>query len=137
MLDRKYIVENADAVKTNCANRNIKVDVDRLTEVETARRAKAQEVQDLNTAANDYSKRIGKAKDDAEREELKNKARDLRGQKEVAQTEHDKLESEAKEVQLHVPNMAHPDCPVGVDDKANLELGFGKHSPREFDFKPT
>jgi seryl-tRNA synthetase len=135
MLDRKFIVENADAVKTNCANRNIKVDVDRLVEIETARRTKAIEVQDLNTSANDFSKRIGKAKDDSEREELKTKARDLRGEKEVAQAEHDKLEHEAKEIQLHVPNMAHPDCPVGVDDKANLELGFGKHSPREFDFK--
>ena len=35
-----------------------------------------------------------------------------------------------------IPNMAHPDAPIGKDDKANLEVGRGKHSPREFDFKP-
>jgi len=52
MLDRKYILENVDAVKQNCTNRNVKVDVDKLVEMETARRVKQQEVQDLNTEAN-------------------------------------------------------------------------------------
>jgi seryl-tRNA synthetase len=136
MLDRKYILENANAVKQNCANRNVKVDVDRLVELETARRSKLQQVQDLNTQSNAESKKIGKAKDDSEREELKIKARALRDQKDVAQTEHDRLEEEIKEIQLAVPNMAHPDCPIGVDDKSNLELDRGKHEPREFDFTP-
>ncbi len=134
MLDRKYILENAEAVKANCANRNIQVDVDRLVEIETARRAKLQEVQDLNTASNAESKKIGKAKDDVERESLKVKARELNEQKKTAQTVHDQLDAEAKEIQLTVPNMAHPDCPIGVDDKSNLELARGKHVPRQFDF---
>ena len=32
--------------------------------------------------------------------------------------------------------MAHPDCPIGVDDQSNLELARGKFQPREFDFPP-
>jgi seryl-tRNA synthetase len=136
MLDRKYIVENAEAVKTNCANRNITVDVDRLVELESQRREKLHLVQELNTAYNAASKKIGQAKDAVEREQLKVDARKLRDQKDAAQAEHDKLDAEAKLVQLHVPNMAHPDCPIGVDDKANLELARGKHVIREFDFKP-
>ena len=136
MLDRKYILENVDAVKQNCTNRNVKVDVDRLVELETARRAKLQEVQDLNTASNAESKKIGKAKDEAEREALKVKARELRDQKDVAQGEHDAMDAEVLQIQLAVPNMAHADCPVGVDDKSNLEISRGAHAPREFDFKP-
>lgn len=136
MLDRKYIIENVDAVKQNCSNRNVKVDVDRLVELETARREKLQQVQDLNTQSNAASKQIGKAKDDTEREELKVNARALREQKEAAQAEHDRLDEEIKELQLAVPNMAHPDCPVGVDDKSNLELARGKYAPREFEFQP-
>ncbi|MFK7766592.1 MAG: serine--tRNA ligase [Mariniblastus sp.] len=136
MLDRKYILENVDAVKQNCDNRNVKVDVDRLVELETTRRAKLQEVQELNTASNAASKKIGKAADEAEREALKVEARELREKKDVAQTEHDKLDAEIHDIQLGVPNMAHPDCPVGVDDKSNLELARGKHAPREFGFKP-
>ena len=114
MLDRKYILENVDAVKQNCTNRNVKVDVDRLVELETARRAKLQEVQDLNTASNAESKKIGKAKDESEREALKVKARELRDQKDVAQGEHDAMDAEVLQIQLAVPNMAHADCPVGV-----------------------
>ena len=30
MLDRKFILENADAVKLNCKNRNVTADVDRF-----------------------------------------------------------------------------------------------------------
>lgn len=136
MLDRKFILENLDAVKQNCANRNVQVDVDQLVELETARKLKLQEVQELNTQSNAASKQIGKASDDAERESLKGKARELREQKDVAQSEHDRLDEQILAIQLAVPNMAHPDCPIGVDDKANLELGRGKHAPREFEFKP-
>lgn len=136
MLDRKYILENVEAVIQNCENRNVKVDVTRLVELETARREKLQEVQVLNTESNAASKKIGKAKDNEERESLKTAARELREKKDVAQTEHDQLDAEIKEIQLGIPNMAHPDCPVGVDDKSNLELARGKHVPREFSFKP-
>lgn len=136
MLDRKFILENVAGVKQNCLNRNIKVDVDRLVELETQRREVLQQVQDLNTRSNAESKKIGKAKDDAERESLKVAARELREAKDAAQSKHDALDHEIGHIQLAIPNMAHPDCPVGEDDKANLEIAKGKHQPRTFDFKP-
>ncbi|MDG1874990.1 MAG: serine--tRNA ligase [Mariniblastus sp.] len=136
MLDRKYILANGDAVKQNCANRNVTVDVDRFIELESARKQKLQEVQELNTASNERSKLIGKAQDEAERESLKDEARALRDKKDAAQGEHDRMDDEARQIQLFIPNMAHPDCPVGVDDKSNLELARGKHEPRGFNFKP-
>ena len=94
MLDRKYIVENADAVKQNCVNRGVTADVDRLVELETQRRAKLQESQELNRQANEKSKLIGKAKDNEEREQLKEAARQLREKKDLAQREHDELEKQ-------------------------------------------
>ncbi len=48
---------------------------------------------------------------------------------------HDELDKEIIEIQRMIPNMSHPDAPVGVDDKANLELRKGKHEPRKFDFE--
>jgi len=135
MLDRKFVFENAAAVKQNCVNRNLSVDVDKLVELETARRVKAQQVQDLNTEANAKSKLIGKAKDDAERETLKEAAKTLRGQKNEAQAELDQMEAAVHEIEILIPNMAHADAPVGVDDKANLEIKRGKHEPRKFDFE--
>ncbi len=136
MLDRKFIIANVDAVKQNCVNRNVSADVDRLVELELARKAKLQEVQEFNEKANAVSKSIGKAQDDAEREARKEEGRLLRNQKDQAQAEHDRLDDEVLEIQLAIPNMAHPDCPIGVDDQSNLELSRGKFQPREFDFPP-
>ncbi len=136
MLDRKFVIENAEAVKTNCRNRNVPASIDQLVELETRRRDVLQRVQELNTQANAESKKIGQAKDSDERQQLIEAARVVREQKDAAQHEHDQLERQIHEIELTIPNMAHPDCPVGEDDKSNLELGRGKHAPREFSFQP-
>lgn len=136
MLDRRFILENVAAIKQNCVNRGVTADVDRLVEQETQRLAKLKEVEDLNRRANEVSKSIGKAKDAAEREARKEEGRLLRTQKEAAQAEHDTLESAIAELQLVIPNMSHPDVPVGMDDKANLEVRRGTTEVPTLDFTP-
>lgn len=136
MLDRKFIIENVDAVKQNCVNRNVSCDVDSLIEMESQRRVLLQSVEELNREANAVAKTIGGAKDDAEREERKEQGRKLRAQKDSGQARHDELDGKIREIQLTIPNMAHPDAPVGEDDKSNLEVSRGKHEPRSFDFTP-
>ena len=136
MLDRKFIVENAGAVRQNCANRGMDADVDRFVELVTQCREKSTEVQDLNRQANAVSKTIGGAKTDEEREQRKNEGRALRDKKDAMQVELDAMEAELATIQRMIPNMAHPEAPIGKDDKANLEIKRGKNVPREFDFKP-
>ena len=136
MLDRRYIVEHAAAVRTNCENRGVIVDVDRFVRLDCECREKLTQVQDLNRQANEYAKTIGKARDNDERERLKDRARLLRDEKDAAQKEHDALEAELIELQRRIPNMAHADAPVGGDDKANLEILRGRTEPRDFDFPP-
>ncbi len=136
MLDRKYIVENTELVKQNCRNRGVQADIDRFLQLDQQCREKLLLVQDLNRQANEVSKSIGAAKDEAEREQRKSQGRELREQKDAMQHEHDELQSELEAIQRLIPNIAHPDAPVGADDKANLELRRGKHQPRKFDFQP-
>jgi len=136
MLDRKFILENVAAIKQNCANRGITADIDLLVDRETQRREKLKQVEELNRRANEVSKSIGKAKDDAERDERKEEGRRLRAQKDASQAEHDALETSIAKLQLIIPNMSHPDVPVGVDDKANLEVRRGTTEIRTFDFTP-
>ena len=62
MLDRKFIVENADRVKQNCQQRGVKCDVDKLVELETARRQRQMEGEELNRRANEIAKKIGRRK---------------------------------------------------------------------------
>lgn len=136
MLDRKFIVENAELVQQNCANRGITADVDLLLELERQRREKLNQVQELNRRANEVSKSIGRAKDAAEREARKEEGRRLREAKEVAQVEHDRLDREVLSIQRIIPNLSHPDAPIGADESASAELRKGKHQPRRLDFAP-
>lgn len=136
MLDRKFIVEHLAEIKQNCQNRGMDANLDRFVELDSMVREKLQEVQELNRQANEVAKSIGQAKDPEERESRKTQGRELREQKDAAQQQHDDLLNELTEIQRAIPNMAHPDAPVGIDDKSNLEIRRGKHAPREFDFKP-
>lgn len=136
MLDRKLILEQVEQVQENCRLRGVQVDVQRLVELETARKAKLHEAEELNMQANATSKQIGKAASPEEREALKAKGRELREQKDAAQTEHDALDAQVAELQAQIPNLTHPDVPVGEDDTANKELSFGKASVPKFDFAP-
>lgn len=136
MLDRKYIVEHADDVKQNCIHRGVDADVDQLVQLESERREKQQQAQELNRQANEVSKSIGQAKDADAREARKEEGRRLREQKDAVQAEVDRLENDVLSIQRLIPNLSHPAAPIGVDDKANLELRRGNHSPRELEFSP-
>ena len=134
MLDRKFITENADAVALNCQRRGAQVDVHHMVELELRRREMLKEVEQLNRRANEVSKSIGSAADESEREARKDEGRQLREQKDNRQAEHDQLDEQIGSLQAAIPNMSHPDAPVGEDDKANLEIRRGNHPPPEFDF---
>lgn len=136
MLDRKFIVENAERVQENCRRRGVEADVGRLVELEAQRREKLVEVQELNRRANEVSKSIGKAKDAEQREARKEEGRKLREQKDAAQAEHDALDAQVEAIQSGIPNLSHPDAPIGADDTANKELRRGAREPVEFDFPP-
>jgi seryl-tRNA synthetase len=135
MLDRKFIVENADRVKRNCADRGVQCEVDRLVELETARRQKQHEVEELNRKANENAKTIGQAKDPAEREARKEAGRQLREQKDATHAEVDRLDKQAHAIQATIPNLTHPAAPVGKEQDSR-EVKRGTAPIRKFDFQP-
>jgi seryl-tRNA synthetase len=136
MLDRKFIIENAVLVKQNCAERGAKADVDRFVALEGQRKAMQTEIEDLNRQANEVSKGIGKAKDPAERESLKEQGRGFRERTAELQKQIDAIAAQQEAIHRAIPNLSHPQAPRGVDDQANLELYRGKTPLPQFDFKP-
>ena len=137
MLDRKFILENAEAVKLNCRNRHVSADVERFVHLEHERKSLQQELEKLQTEANTISKSIGQAKSDAEREAKKGEGRNLRDKAGAVQMKLDSLEIELDVIQRSIPNMSHPDAPIGADDTANLRRSLGKTPIPTFDFKPV
>ncbi|HEV3416235.1 MAG TPA: serine--tRNA ligase [Pirellulales bacterium] len=135
MLDRRFIVENAELVKQNCANRGSKADVDKFVAIEADRKAKQAELDELNRRANDVSKSIGKAKDPAEREDRKAEGRRLRELATAVETQLKWVVEEGDAVLRAIPNLSHPQAPIG-GEAASKELRRGKTPLPQFSFKP-
>lgn len=127
MLDIKFIRDNTNLVKQNCKNRNVKVDIDRLIEVDELRRAKIGEVEDLRASRKAGSK--GKpTSEEIERmrtvgEQIKQKDDELAA-----------IESEYADLMMRVPNLTHPDSPIGNEEDYTVLETIG--TPPEFDFTP-
>ncbi|MGL6196399.1 MAG: serine--tRNA ligase [Thermoguttaceae bacterium] len=136
MLDRKYILENIELVKKNCENRGVKVELDEFLPLESKRKEKQTLVERLNADANAVSKMIGQMKTPEEKEAKKEEGRQLREQKNAVQAEIDVIEQRLDEIVRMIPNMTHPEAPIGADDQANTERFLGKTPIPKFDFAP-
>lgn len=135
MLDRKFIAENAELVKQNIVNRGAKVDIDRFLELETLRKTRKVEVDELNRRANEVSKSIGKAPDAQEREARKEEGRRLREQTAAIEAELAAIEADQTAIARTIPNMTHPDAPIGPPE-ASREVARGQTPVPQFDFQP-
>ncbi|QDS97891.1 serine--tRNA ligase [Adhaeretor mobilis] len=133
MLDKKFILDNVELVQKNCDNRGAKANVARFAELETNCRELQQEIEELSRQANVVSKSIGKAKDDAEREQRKNEGRELRESKDAKQAELDRISAEAGAIYRSMPNMTHKETPIG-DEDASRELRHGATQVRPLGF---
>ena len=69
MLDLKFILENADAVKANCENRRFTADVDRVVELAGERKRLIGEYEAIRRQQKDVSKQTRSASPE-EREAL-------------------------------------------------------------------
>ena len=133
MLDKKYILENVDLVQKNCDNRGVKANVSLYADLEKQCRSLQQEIEEHARQANQVSKSIGKAKDEAEREQRKEEGRKLREVKDEKQLILDRVAAEAGAIYRCLPNLTHPDAPIGDEAHSN-ELRRGEHDVRPLGF---
>lgn len=127
MLDIKLIRDNKDLVKQNCKNRNVKnLDIDRLIEIDELRRAKIGEVEDLRASRKAASK--GKPTPE-EIERMRTVGEEIK-QKETEMTA---IETEYTELMMRVPNITHPETPIGGEEDFKV---LEEKSAPEFLFKP-
>jgi seryl-tRNA synthetase len=126
MLDIKYIRENADKVKDNNKNRGIKVDLDRLLDLDTLRRDHIKQADELRAQRNTGSR--GKPSPD----EIA-KMRKVGDEIKEIETKLAKIEAEYNAIFLQIPNLSHPDSPVG-DEKEFKVVEKGGKIPK-FDFE--
>ncbi len=135
MLDLKFIRENADAVAENCRNRHVEADVGLVVELADRRSALIQELNELKQRQNELARSVGKERDPEARQGLVEEARSMKERVPLKEGELAEVEGKLREEQLKIPNMTHPDSPIGRDDSENVEIRrFGE--PTEFSFEP-
>lgn len=135
MLDLKYIRENARAVEENCKNRGVEADVDLVVELADRRSALIGELNELKQRQNAMAKSIGQERDEEARRRLIEQSRGMKEEIPAKETELYEVEERLREEQLKIPNMTHPDSPIGKDDTENVEIRRWGDIPK-FPFEP-
>lgn len=135
MLDRRFVADNVDLVTANCRQRGSSADVGRFAELDRLRRQMQADVDRLNHEAGLVSKSIAKAADAAEREARKAEGRRLREEVTAIDGRLAEIAGESEEILRAIPNLTHPDAPLGGEDAA-VEIRRGATPIPTFDFKP-
>jgi seryl-tRNA synthetase len=133
MLDLRYIRENAAAVQENSRNRGVEADVGLVVELADRRSALIQELNELRQRQNQMAKSIGREQDPESRDRLIGESRAMKDRIPDKEAELAEVERRLREELLKIPNMTHPDAPIGRDDSENVEIRRWGEIP-EFDF---
>src|ERR687893_1096367 len=136
MLDLRFIRENVAAVEENCRNRGVEADVRLVVDLADRRSALIQELNELKQRQNQLAKSVGREQVKDARQRLIEESRAMKDHIPQKEAELAQVEERLREEQLKIPNMTHPDAPIGKDDSENVEIRRWGESPEfDFDFK--
>ncbi len=135
MLDLKLIRAESKQVAENCRNRNLSVDIPRLLELDEQARALNTEIDSLRQQRNEISARMKQRLPEEQRQPLIEKSKALRIQEDEKEARFRNLVEQRGTLHRQVPNLTHPDTPVGASEEENRALSEVGDKP-EFDFEP-
>jgi len=134
MLDLQFVVENRDAVEANCRNRGVPIDLSKLLDLAGQRRTLIMQGDDLRREQKEVSAQIPKAPA-ADKPTLVARGKELRELVQKAEADLVTVEEQLRLEQMQIPNMTHPDAPVGkLETESVTAREWG--TKRQFDFKP-
>jgi len=134
MLDLQFICDELDQVRQNCENRGIQVDLDALIALRDQRRELITTGDKLRSEQKEVSGRIPKASKD-EKPQLIAQGKELREQVGKVEEQQKEVEQKLRDIQSQIPNMTHPDSPVGRSEDDSVTVREVGEKPN-FDFKP-
>jgi len=135
LLDLKFIRENAQAVEENTRNRGVEADVGLVVELADRRSGLIQELSELRQRQNQMAKSIGGERDEEARGRLIEESRAMKERLPSKEEELHEVEGRLRDEQSKIPNMTHPDSPIGKDDTENVEIRRWGEIP-DFSFEP-
>lgn len=128
MLDLNFIRQYPEKVKEACQKKQVKVDVDKIIELDKKRRELLVSLEGLKAEQN----RISRSGHD---EAAVNKAKELKEKFKALEPELKKVENELDNLLILLPNIPFDDVPVGKDDSGNVIVRQVGKTPK-FNFAP-
>lgn len=138
MLDIRVIRENPEKVKAAMKSRNKDMDaqVDRVLEIDAARRELMGKADALKAEQNAASKEIPRIKKEGgDISEIMSRMNEIKESVKKLDAELADLDSAQKSLMYEFPNIPNESVPIGKDDSENVEVRrWGE--PTKFDFEP-
>jgi len=135
MLDIKFIREKPDIVKDGCRKKQVKVDIDKLLEVDKKKRETLRALEDISAQKNKASKQISRAKTEKEKRKIILETKELDKNSDRLNKNLKELEIKFNNLMYQIPNLPLDGVPFGKDEKENVvlrEVG----DKTKFSFKP-
>ncbi len=135
MLSKEFIRERAEEVREMLRRRHVSAPVDEIIALDRQHRALLLQEETLRAERNAASKRIGQAKDPAERERLIAEQSGMRSRVDALAQQTRELEEQLQQLLYQVPNIVLDAVPEGESEADNQVIR--QHGMlREFDFEP-
>ncbi len=134
MLDLQFVCDNFDAVRTNCQNRHVEADLDRLLELRALRGELITTLDGDRQRQNEIAQAIPKEKSPEVRQALIEQGKALKQTVPVIDAKLKEVEAEIRAALMTIPNLTHPDAPLGEEADSKTARTWG--TIPKFDFKP-
>ena len=135
MIDIRELRSRYDEIKKNISDRYMNVDLDRIIADQDARSTLLQEVEALRARRNENAAKMKGRMDGETRQALIAEGKALKEELAEKEAEFNRIDAVFQAEARTIPNYAHPDAPVGKEDKDSLAIRFHLE-PKKFPFKP-
>jgi|GEM_PF-3709601 len=124
MIDLKELKARRDEIAQNIRVRNMSVDIDAIIELQEKRSALMQEAENLRAQRNENAQKMKGKLDAQARTALIAEGKSLKESIASVEEELNAIDKAFSEQAGTIPNYAHPDAPVGKEDKDNTAIKF-------------
>ncbi len=134
MIDIKELKSRYEEIRKNIADRYMNVDLDKIIADQDRRAALLQEVEDLRAKRNENAAKMKGKLDPEVRQALIVEGKAIKEKTAAKEAEFNEIDAIFSAEVRQIPNYAHPDAPIGKEDKDSLAIRF-HGEPTRFPFK--
>ncbi|MCF7928740.1 MAG: serine--tRNA ligase [Spirochaetales bacterium] len=135
MLDLRFIQDHREEVIENIRNRQVDTDIDRVISLYQQRNSLIHDIEELRSRRNENARAMKGKMEPDKRNRLIEEGKQLKESIAEQESVLSSIETELNEAAYTIPNMSHPDAPVGSEEGDNRELRQWGTVP-SFNFKP-